>query len=336
MVDNTHTLKQRLSLLGVRWQAFAASRRGAWILRVAHWLFIAGLVSYLVLRLTAIGWGEVVSSLPTTPWFYVLFLIAFLQLPFIETLIYKIVWDFPYRRGLVAFFKKRVFNQDVLGYSGEVYLYVWAKKNVKHARDSELLRTIRDTNIISSAASTLVAIGLLAFFVYGQHIDLRGWVDDYTGLQIGLVLVAAVVVGVLAARFRRYLFSMPLRQAALIFSIHGVRLLIANGLVLAQWVVVIPEVAFSTWFTLMSVSIILDRIPFVPNRDLLFFGLGLEMATTLAVPLPELAGMLLASNVLAKSLNAFFLTVSFFGFRDRTPEEEIHATISTREPAVEA
>jgi hypothetical protein len=332
MAASSDLLKHRLSALSARWQAFAASRRGALALRAGRWLFVGGLVLYLVLRLTEIGLGEVLGSLPATPWFYVLFLIAFVQLPFIETLIYRIVWDFPYRRGLVAFFKKRVFNNDVLGYSGEVYLYVWAKHHVRGARDADLLRTIRDTNIISSAASTLVAIGLLAFFVYGRHIDLQAWVGDYTGLEIALALVATIVVGVLAVRFRRYLFSMPPRQAALIFSVHSVRLLIVNALLLAQWMVVIPEVALSTWFTFMAVSIILDRIPFVPNRDLLFFGLGLGMAGSLAIPEAELAGMLLAYNVMAKSLNILFLSLSFFGAGDRMlPSPE--TPVPTAEPA---
>lgn len=307
---------ERLSRLPLWWQAFASSRRGALALRVGRWAFMVGIVAYLLVRLTHIGWGEVVRSLPATPWFYVLFVIAFLQLPFIETLIYRIVWTFSYWRGLGVFFKKRIFNQDVLGYSGEVYLYVWAKKHIAGVSDWELMKTIRDNNIISSVASTGVAIGLLAFFVYGQHVDLSVWVDDYSGLQIGLAVVVVVVLAVLAARFRRYLFSMPLRQAGTIFSIHVVRLLIVNALVVAQWVVVIPEVALSTWFTFLAVSIVLDRIPVLPNRDLLFFGVGLQMSGALGVPEAALAGMLLASNVLTRCFNLFFLAVSFFFRRE--------------------
>lgn len=319
MPDTFARPNRMLAGLSARWAAFAQSRQGMLALRVGRWLFVVGIVGYLAFRLAEIGWGEVIRSLPTTPWFYVLFFAAFLQLPFVETLIYRTLWDFPYGRGLAAFFKKRVFNQDVLGYSGEVYLYVWARRHVRGARDRDLLKAIRDNNILSSAASTLVALGLLGFFIYGGYVDIRAWLGEHSVLEVGLAVVAVVVVGALAVRFRRYLFSMPPRQAAFVFSLHVARLLVANALLLAQWIVVIPEVSLATWFTFMAVAIVLDRIPFLPNRDLLFFGVGLEMGGALGVPMSALAGMLLAFNVLTKGLNLAFLAVSFFGFRDLEP-----------------
>ena len=267
--------------------------------------FLIGVLGYLAYQLTHIGWSNVASALPTTPWFYVLFLLIYASLPVAETLLYGFLWKQkrPWS-GLPVFIKKRVFNKDVLGYSGEVYLFAWARRQVG-LPEREIAKTIRDTNILSSAASTVVAVLLLGLFLTAGHLsvhDLLGattWTYLVGGALGGLVLVA---VGL---RFRRYLFAMPFRTAALVFGIYCGRLLLGQVLQITQWAVVMPDVAIEVWFTFAALSLVITRLPFVPSQDLIFLGAGLELSGMMAVPQAELAAMLLMASVLDKLLNAF-------------------------------
>jgi len=140
--------------------------RGRRILRVVQTAFTIGIVLFLVWKLRAVEFQEVLQGLPKSPGFYVLLVALYFLLPTIQILAYRSVWDFRLGAGIKAFIKKRILNKDVLGYSGEVYLFAWAQKHVDLSRRA-LLESVRDMNIISAAASTLMA----------------AWGTKYTALQ---------------------------------------------------------------------------------------------------------------------------------------------------------
>lgn len=333
----THRLRARLAPWRARWIAFAGSERGRRVLVVARVGFVAALVGYLAWRLTVIGWGEVLRALPSTPWFYALFLLAFVQLPLAETLVYRLLWRFRLADGLGVFLRKRVLNQDVLGYSGEVYLYLWARERAGSRRGAALWHDIRDNNVLSSVASTLVAVGLLVYFVLAGHVDVRTWLGGHTVLEGALVGVLLAVLGAVALRFRRYLFALPLRLAVPIFGVHVVRLLAVNALQVAQWAVVLPEVPLGVWFTFLAATLVIERVPVLPNRDLLFFGVGLELAGRLGVPEAAMAGLLLAAGVLTKGLNLVLFGATLAWVRRRgvpEPGQSAAAPVQTRSAKV--
>jgi hypothetical protein len=84
------------------------------------------------------------------------------------------------------------------------------------------------------------------------------------------------------------------------------------GLQILQWWVVMPQVPWINWFTLLILQIIITRIPFLPSRDLLFLGTGIEMSTWMNISPSAIAGMLLAASVISKILNlVFFVAVSY-------------------------
>jgi hypothetical protein len=119
-------------------------------------------------QLTGIGWGNFFASLPTHPLFYLLFLFIYFLLPFSEAFAYRLAWGIPYIKSLKIFIQKRIFNKDVMGYSGEVLLVNWRRKQAG-TETKQVLKDVRDMNILSSAASTFVAFSLLAiFFMTGQ------------------------------------------------------------------------------------------------------------------------------------------------------------------------
>jgi len=293
----------RLASVTAAWKRFSTSERGRAVLRVGRWLFMLGVVGYLVYELSRVGWEAIWKALPTQPLFYVLFLLLYFSLPLVEMLIYRVSWVYDAWRSFPAFIKKRVYNRDVMGYSGEVYFYTWARKNVGIS-ELRVLETIRDNNILSSAASTLVALGLLLVFLSIGHIRVSDWLGAHSVYYaVGGAVLLAVLLPI-AMRFRRYLFSMPARAALLIFGIQCARLMVGQVLQISQWAVVMPEVSLDVWFTFAAVSIILTRIPFIPNQSLIFLGVGVELSGIVDISTASVAGMLLVVSVLDRVMNA--------------------------------
>jgi hypothetical protein len=307
-------MTERLKRMGQRASAATETPRGRRFARIARFAVTAAIVGFLAVRLTQIGWVEILGALPTTPLFYLFFVLLYFSLPVAESFIYRRVWPSTRRRDtFLAFIKKRVFNRDVLGYSGELYLVAWARRKTG-LKDGEILRNVRDVNILSSASSTSVAIALLAVFLLLGQINVQAWVDRPLHYVIG----AAIGLGVIAVAlwpFRRYIFSMAIGTAFVVFGIFALRLLIGQILQIAQWSVVLPEIPLTTWFTFAAVSLIISRVPFLPSQDLVFAGAGIELARVLELPAAEVAGMLLIAGVLDKVMN--LLMFAFVSYRQR-------------------
>lgn len=272
-------------------------------MRSARILLLTGILVLLAWQLTSIGWREMLHNLPIHPLFYIFFVLLYFSLPVAESIIYRISWTFDVVQAFPAFIKKRVYNRDVIGYAGEVYFFDWARKQMGLSK-REIAETIRDNNIISSVSSTLVSIVLLGVFLSVGELSLERLLgrQSVTWLLIGLVGVIILIP--VWIKFRRFLFSMEMKQAASIFGIQIGRLLLGQVLQIGMWAVVMPDVPMSVWFTYAAVGIILSRIPFLPNQMLIFTSIGLGLSGSMSVPQAPLAGMLVVAASLDKVLNA--------------------------------
>ncbi len=301
---NTESIKKR-------WNKFSNSPHAALLkkyLRRAVILIIVGIILY---QLFDIGWREVLTSLPTHPLFYIIFGILYVSLPIAEIFIYGQVWKIKKWELFKGFITKKVYNDEVMGYSGEFYLFVWARKFLDK-EDKEILKNIRDNNILSAINSNLVAFTLVGLLVFTGTINLDEMIDDVNVVYIILGTVIAIVFGVLAVQFRKYLFSLPLKKSLKVFGIYMTRFLIHHGLLIVQWAVVIPNTPISIWFTFLAIVIVVNRIPFIPSRDLVFMWAGIELSKMLNMATAAVAGMLLVSSVLRKVTNLIlFLWISY-------------------------
>lgn len=314
-----------LAFVATWWRQFSASRRGQVTLRVLRGLLLVGLLGFLAFKLTRIGWAPVWEHLPTRPLFYLLFVLLYLLLPLTEMLIYRIVWRYDVWRAFPAFLKKRIYNREVLAYSGEVFFVTWARRHVGLPARS-VAETIRDNNILSAAASTTIALILLGVFLYVGRLRITDLIGTHGLSYVAGGVVLAVILGVLAHRFRRYLFSMAARTALLIFGIQCTRLVLGQALQIAQWAVVMPEVPLSVWFTFAAVSIILTRIPFLPNQNLIFMGVGVELSSSLGIPEAAMFSMLGVLVALDKLVNfGLFVAVSLAERRQAPARAEAEA-----------
>lgn len=268
------------------------------------------IVGYLAYKIYEIGLEKVIASLPVNPLFYLLFFIIYFSLPLSEIFIYGVKWNFRGFRAFLIFVQKKVLNIDVLGYSGEVYLFYWAKDKLKIPA-VDAMQFIKDNNILSSISSTFVSVVLLIFFLSEGYLDITDYLpqieNNITYLWIALGII---VVGLIGYKFRKYIFSVSLDEALKIVAIYTGRLIFLNIVQIVQYKIAEPTVPWAVWFSLMAVQIMSTRIPFLPSRDVLYVSVALEMTSLLNVPESQIVGVLTANLVLMKliGVTSFILT----------------------------
>lgn len=302
-------IRERLEHLG-------DTPRGRRILRVVRMVFTIGIILFLIWELRILEFRQVLQGLPQNPGFYVLLVALYFLLPTIQILAYRSVWDFRLGAGIKAFIKKRILNKDVLGYSGEVYLFAWAQKQVDLPRRA-LMESVRDMNVISAAASTLMAALLLAFFVLEGQINIQ----DLIGERQAFALVGAGVFTIILFLIifaRRRFFSMPWRATRIVFGLHITRVLARQVLEISMWHLAMPEVSLQTWFTYAALSVIVTRIPFIPNQDLLIMGLAVRIAGAMTVSETHIAALFGAVALVNRLINLLFFAI----LSVRLPQEE--------------
>lgn len=266
-----------------------------------RFLLLAVVVIVLWRDLSVIGWGQLAQHLPTTPWFYAIFVINYLSLPFYEMIIYQWLW----RTGpgvLPALLRKRVFNEAVLEYSGEAALFIWAKNHTS-VPDRDAFRNIRDVNILSAMAANFVTFAVLVVVIFGSA-DKLGLVDGAM-LRNGVMLTGGIgaVLVALAVVFRRRFLSMTLGKMAGILGLHTLRLCTCMVLQATQWHVAVPQVGWNTWANFIALQMVVGRLPLIPAKDLFFAGLAIKLGGKITLDPAMVAGLFLASSGLNMLVN---------------------------------
>lgn len=256
--------------------------------RPAAWsLWLGGLVSLGLLA--AIG-VQLARTPPSTfallaglsPAVFVSFILLYLAQPVADLAIYRRLWNLPVA-GIGALLRKTAINEAVLGYSGELYLYLWARRRAGLAYAP--FAAIKDVNILSSIMGFGFTLAVLLLAV--------AWADNpelvrlLRPVQWPAVAVMAVALGVLV--FARRVFSLRPRDIVFVAAAHAVRLVAYCGLTIATWALALPAVALDVWVVLLAVTLLGARIPFLTNKTLvvgnvvlLLLGPGSSFAVLLA------------------------------------------------------
>lgn len=286
---------------------------------IGRWAMVAGITVWMAVQMTDIGWRAVLAALPTTPWYYILFVVLFLTLPVSEIPVMRLLFG-KYVPGLFpALIRKRVLNAALIGYSGDLFLFVWANARGVLPR-VRLLERIKDNALLSALASTIFTAALLvAFVVLGRAHWIARWFSSAAG-TIGIVAFALLLATPILLRFRKNILSVSFRVASAVVGIHISRLILVALLQATQWAVVLPSEPWSVWITFLTVQMVISRLPVVPNRDLLFLSAALEMSHIADGPRAAMAGLLLAGGALTQGSNLlFFLLTSFERRRGTLP-----------------
>ncbi|HEU4959284.1 MAG TPA: hypothetical protein VFT56_02655 [Sphingomonas sp.] len=236
----------------------------AWVGSVISVLILA--VSLDQLRGTDVA--HIVSLVPRSAAFWGVFALAYLATPASEWVIYRRLWSIP-PTALAALLRKRVTNEILLGYLGEVYFYTWVRRTGLITRTAPF-GAIKDVAILSALTGNVVTLAMLAAAA-----------PFFPLLQLGLAGKAVVgSLGVLAVSslalllLRRRLFTLPRAELVWITMLHLARIAATTGLTALMWHLILPDVGLVWWLILATLRQLLSRLPLVPNKDLAFVGLA--------------------------------------------------------------
>ncbi len=281
---------------------------------IVQYAFLFGVVGYLIYQLADVGWEQIAGALPTSPLFYVIFAVRYLAPPLSEIPAYELVWRRPLWRRYSAFLRKRVYNFAVMGYSGEAFFTLWARRSLDLS-DREIFLGVKDNNLISALVSnTATAAIVIALFVTdGIQDGLKAFPGSGTLFALAFLsafgLAAAVVV------FRRKIIGLPKRIMAQLIAINTIRIVFVFGLHALLYSVAIPGPPLSAWFIFIALQLVLSRIPFLPNLDIVFLTAALHLSAAVDVPEAEIAGMLVAEAGLSQLFNlAMFAATTHLAF----------------------
>jgi hypothetical protein len=273
-------------------------------------------------------WPALRDELPASPLFYLLFLLFYLWLPLTEIGAYRAIWPLSAWKSLPVFIKKRIYNREVFQYSGEIYFFTWARKHIDRSPPN-VARAIRDQNIVSSVASTLVAFVLVAALLQLGETRITELIgrNDVPAL-VGVAIIAVGLV-TLIVWFRKRIFTMAPRTAFLVLGVHIGRFLFEQVLLIAMWAVALPEVPLRVWYTYAALSLIVSRIPLVTNRDLLFASISISLAARIGTPVEAIAALMLVVAGLGKVVTV--LCFAGFALAGRARSAQRHGGREDRE-----
>jgi hypothetical protein len=247
----------------------------------------------VVWQLRRAGAGDIHAMLGKGAGFWLAFIALYLTQPVSEFVIFSRLWRLPLA-GFAALLRKFVSNEILLGYLGEVYFYAWARRHV--GKIAAPFGAIKDVTILSALTGNIatIAMVILSAPMLGQlHLGVRG---DTFALSIGFVLGTSILFLLL----RKSLFTLPRPDLWFVTNIHFVRILSYAALMGLLWHLILPEVALTYWLLLATMRQLLSRLPFMPNKDVIFVGLASFIVgrdTDIVNAMALLASLTLAAHV---------------------------------------
>lgn len=236
----------------------------------------------------------VIAMVPRSPLFWLLFAAGYLALPASEWVIYRRLWNLP-PRGFLALLRKRISNEIIAGYSGELYFYAWAR------RHASLVGTpfgaIKDVSILSAVVANVCTLVLAA-------VSWQSLVALNLGTDAKVMIVSAASIAlpsVVALVMRKRLFTLPRDELGRIAVIHLLRIVATTVFAAALWAVALPAAPLAWWLVLATLRLLVSRLPLLPNKDIVFAGLvafTIGEASNVAAMLTMIAALWLVTHLL--------------------------------------
>lgn len=258
-------------------------------------VLILGAVVY---QLRTVDYRALLALVPTTPLFWLAFAAYYFAGPISEWVIFRRLWALPIR-GVPALLRKLVSNELLLGYLGEVYFYAWVRRNAEIAASP--FGAIKDVAVLSAATGN--AFTLLLMLAAAPFFDLLGASVRASALAASLIVVLGSSIAMLALRGR--LFTLPAADLRFIALMHGARILSMALLAACMWHMILPSVALGWWLLLGTVRQLLSRLPFVPNKDVVFAGVAAVLAGQdheIVAAMALMASLIVAAHVVVGAL----------------------------------
>jgi hypothetical protein len=263
-----------------------------WQRLLAILLSLALLVS-LGMVLREEGVARLRGALPTAPIFWLAFGAYYLALPTSEWIIYRRLWQIP-GSAFAALLRKLVSNEMLLGYSGELSFYLYARR--KGFVAASPFGAIKDVSIMSAMAGNIATLAMVAMaWPIWRH--WRPGALPSGSAESFLLLVAACA---LLLVLRRRIFSLAPTQLRFIGTVHLTRVSLTTLLLGILWTAALPSVPVTTWIALAALHLVVTRLPLVPNKDIVFAGAAMWMVgaeTSIGTLMALIASLLVATHL---------------------------------------
>lgn len=259
------------------------------------------ILGILVYQLYEIGFVDLLESVPKNPMVYILAVVLFFVLPIAEHFAYGRFFTFKASESIPMLIKKRVFNKNLMSYVGEFDFYLWLTQKEPDQSKRRVFDIVKDNNIISSVASIVLisALLLVLLFLYYRGEGVR----DYLlilGYVIGYILLLVTVVIVMA---RTNIYSLNMRDTWYLTSVHSVRILFISAVQILQWYLAITDITVWELFVILSVQMVISRIPILPAKDLIFISGSIELTNYLDISTSELAAIMVLNSLIDKVIS---------------------------------
>lgn len=301
---------------------------------VLQFVILVMLLIYVGFELSAMGWHNIFASLPTHPLFYLIFAFNFFLMPLSETFIYRKHWRSflpEHRSFLPVLMRKQALNDVVVGYSGEAYLYIWARRNLNQDHKKSL-SLIKDNALVSGAtSSTMALILLVGFYLFGDYNSLLNSLPD--GIEyVGGVMAISILIVLVLVFFGKHLIRVSAGEVSRIAGVHTLRLLLFEGLQVVQWSLILPDVPLGVWIGFIATKMMITRIPFTPNKESILLALSVTIVEFVPTGGAAVAAIFLTNAVMNLVCNVgVFTATSLAGFRSQkeleAADDASHASI---------
>ena len=280
------------------------------VLRVA--LFF-GIISYLLYRLSSIGWGEIWGALPTSPLFYALSL-GFVLVPVVaEVFSFRIVADRKVGSLSRLFLRKHVLNKAVMSFSGDAYFIhqVARQEGLGLRRAAIIVKDMAIIRIFVSNAWIVILVGIAVAFGNLDVLQTIATVSPALAILVSLVCLAVVGGGLIL--FRKLTLLAP-KRAAKVAAIYGLRSIIFGAILITQWNIAIPGNDLAIWFVFLMVFYIAKKSPV--GGELVFVSVIVSLPG-LGGDTAEVAAMLIAIAAVSQLfyVGGFVATLETGGLR---------------------
>ena len=268
--------------LNARWGA-AASQLLRWGVPIA-------LLGFLAYSLTHLGWLHVWEARPASLGFYLVLLLPFFVQPVADFVIYRNLLGVGRSLPFSVLLRKRYMNNIMLDYSGEAYFFFWAKKNLDLEKGI-LLHAVKDTNVLSAGAGLAIVWLMLLALVADGIMKLPAFLSNNSWMVISigslpLVLCLALIIG------GRRVTALSRSAVATTFAIHLARSITALALEFALWWLSGALPSATVCLEFVALRLLVTRLPLVPNKELIFVGVGIAAAGLMSLSAPKVAAVL--------------------------------------------
>lgn len=248
----------------------------------------------VVLELRGMNMAKVLAMVPRGAGFWMVFAASYLAGPASEWLIYRRLWQLP-AEGFAALLRKLVCNELLLGYLGEAYFYAWARQ--RSAMTAAPFGAIKDVSILSAMVGNAVTLALLVALWPFLGSTAFGFENRAVMLSLSVVLATSIA----AMALRRRIFSLNRDVLGFITAMHLLRIVVTTVLAAVLWHMVLPSVPVTWWLLLATLRLLISRLPFIPNKDVVFAGVAvftLGHETDIAALMTMMASAILMVHLL--------------------------------------